>query len=129
MRRPIQPLQQSKVNEALIKMIANDMSVTCHYIQDFVLKSNLLDCFIITESHTAEHLAYKLDKVTQWEIKGKIAACANDNASNILKAVRELLKWNHVSCFLGPEQVSTCKVPVVFVLITFLSQIITFFTA
>ena len=34
-------------------------------IQDFVLKSNLLDCFITAESHTAEHLAYKLDKVTQ----------------------------------------------------------------
>lgn len=34
------------------------MSVTCHYIgSDFKLKSNLLDCFVVTEQHTSENVA------------------------------------------------------------------------
>lgn len=171
-RRPIQPLQQSKVDEALIKMIAVDfqpfsivedrgfrtytqaldptyvlpsrstiskrmlpnlyekvraelkekiktvpavclttdcwtshtttsyMSVTCHYIHEYKLHSNLLDCFVVTEQHTADNLAQELSSVAdEWGINGKIAACVTDNASNIVKAVSELLRWNHVRCF------------------------------
>nr|XP_055059808.1 E3 SUMO-protein ligase ZBED1-like [Misgurnus anguillicaudatus] len=170
-RRPIQPLQQAKVDESLVKMIAKDfqpfsivenegfreysqtlnpsyvlpsrhtisrrmlpnmyekvradlkdiikdvsavclttdcwtsrtttsyIAVTCHYISDFELKSALLDCCTITEHHTAEQLAYKLDQVTQeWGIQGKVAACTTDNAKNIVKPVKDVLKWNHVGC-------------------------------
>lgn len=77
------------------------MSVTCHYIaDDFSLKSNLLDCFTFAERHTAEQLAFKLNQVTEeWKIKEKVVACVTDNATNIKKAVKEVLKWNHVSCF------------------------------
>ncbi|KAJ4940762.1 hypothetical protein JOQ06_027054 [Pogonophryne albipinna] len=170
--RPIQPLQQSKVDQALVKMIATDfqpftivedrgfraytaaldpsyvlpsrgtiskrmlpnlfekvraelqeqirtapavclttdcwtsntttsyMSVTCHYITDFKLRSNLLDCFVVAESHTSQNLAQELSRVAkEWGIQDKIAACVTDNASNIVKAVNDILKWNHVRCF------------------------------
>ncbi|KAJ4937648.1 hypothetical protein JOQ06_002280 [Pogonophryne albipinna] len=170
--RPIQPLQQSKVDQALVKMIATDfqpftivedrgfraytaaldpsyvlpsrgtiskrmlpnlfekvraelqeqirtapavclttdcwtsntttsyMSVTCHYITDFKLRSNLLDCFVVAESHTSQNLAQELSRVAkEWGIQDKIAACVTDNASNIVKAVNYILKWNHVRCF------------------------------
>lgn len=172
-RRPIQPIQQSKVDEALVKMIAMDfqpfsivedrgfrsytqaldptyvlpsrgtiskrmlpnlyekvraelkckiktapavclttdcwtsntttsyISVTCHYIDDdYKLQSNLLDCFVMTEQHTADNLAQELSSVAhEWGIDEKIAACVTDNASNIVKAVNEVLRWNHVRCF------------------------------
>ena len=168
-KRPIQPLQQSKVDQALVKMIATDfqpfsivedrgfraytealdpsyvlpsrgtiskrmlanlcradieeqiktapavclttdcwtsntttsyMSVTCHYITDFKLRSNLLDCFVVTEQHTSQNLAQELSRVAkEWGIQDKIAACVTDNASNIVKAVNDILKWNHVRCF------------------------------
>ncbi|KAL2085023.1 hypothetical protein ACEWY4_020541 [Coilia grayii] len=76
------------------------MSVTCQYIEDFTLRSSLLDCFILTERHTAEQLAFKLNQVAQeWKIKDKVVACVTDNATNIKKAVGDILKWNHVSCF------------------------------
>lgn len=76
------------------------MSVTCHYIEDFNMKSSLLDCFILTERHTSEQLAFKLNQVAEdWKIKDKVVACVTDNAQNIKKAVKEVLKWNHVSCF------------------------------
>ncbi|KAK1904300.1 Zinc finger BED domain containing protein 1 [Dissostichus eleginoides] len=171
-KRPIQPLQQSKVDQALVKMIATDfqpfsivedrgfraytealdpsyvlpsrgtiskrmlpnlfekvradieeqiktapavclttdcwtsntttsyMSVTCHYITDFKLRSNLLDCFVVTEQHTSQNLAQELSRVAkEWGIQDKIAACVTDNASNIVRAVNDILKWNHVRCF------------------------------
>lgn len=77
------------------------MSVTCHYIQeDWKLHSNLLDCFAVTQQHTADNLAQELSSVAQeWGIEGKIVACVTDNASNIVKAVKDELKWNHVRCF------------------------------
>ncbi|KAJ4935030.1 hypothetical protein JOQ06_007809, partial [Pogonophryne albipinna] len=76
------------------------MSVTCHYITDFKLRSNLLDCFVVAESHTSQNLAQELSRVAkEWGIQDKIAACVTDNASNIVKAVNDILKWNHVRCF------------------------------
>ena len=159
-RRPIQPLQQGKVDEALVKMLATDfqpfsivedrgfraytqaldptyvlpsrstlstqmvpnlfekvradlrerirsapaiclttdcwtsntttsyMSVTCHYIYNFKLEANLLDCFELQSNHTSENLAQELKRVAQeLDISEKVAACVTDNASNIVRAV------------------------------------------
>ncbi|KAJ4935081.1 hypothetical protein JOQ06_016617 [Pogonophryne albipinna] len=52
------------------------------------------------KSHTSQNLAQELSRVAkEWGIQDKIAACVTDNASNIVKAVNDILKWNHVRCF------------------------------
>ncbi|KAI7792078.1 putative zinc finger BED domain-containing protein 1-like [Triplophysa rosa] len=55
------------------------MTVTCHFIEDFQMTSYLLDCFVLTERHTAAHLA--------------------NNASNIVSALKDHLHWDHIPCF------------------------------
>ncbi|KAJ4922467.1 hypothetical protein JOQ06_019562 [Pogonophryne albipinna] len=115
--RPIQPLQQSKVDQALVKMIATDFqpftivedrgfrAYTAALDPSYVLPSrgtiskrmlpNLFE-----KSHTSQNLAQELSRVAkEWGIQDKIAACVTDNASNIVKAVNDILKWNHVRCF------------------------------
>ena len=39
------------------------VSVTCHYVNDFKLQSNLPDCFEITDNHTAANLARELRRI------------------------------------------------------------------
>ncbi|KAK3854720.1 hypothetical protein Pcinc_038814 [Petrolisthes cinctipes] len=69
------------------------MAVTCHYIEDYKMKSCLLDCFEVSERHTSENLAEELLKVAQeWKIKHKV-----DNAANIVKSIK-LLKWTYLPC-------------------------------
>lgn len=170
--RPMMPLQQSKVDQALVKMIAQDfqsfsivddrgfreftkaldpsyvlpsrstvsrqlmpdlfqkiradvqekiktapavclttdcwtsststsyMSVTCHYVTEFKLQSNLLDCFELKDNHTSENLARELERIaTEWAIMEKIVACVSDSAANVKKAVGDILHWNHLNCF------------------------------
>uniref|UniRef100_A0A669DC03 BED-type domain-containing protein n=1 Tax=Oreochromis niloticus TaxID=8128 RepID=A0A669DC03_ORENI len=170
--RPMMPLQQSKVDQALVKMIAQDfqpfsivddrgfreftkaldpsyvlpsrstvsrqlmpnlfqkiradvqekiktapavclttdcwtsststsyMSVICHYVTEFKLQSNLLDCFELTDNHTSENLARELERIaTEWTIMEKIVACVSDSAANVKKAVGDILHWNHLNCF------------------------------
>ena len=63
------------------------------------MTSNLLDCFVMTERHTADNLARELTRVSEeWGVKDKIVACVTDNAANIVSAVR-YLHWDHIPCF------------------------------
>lgn len=76
------------------------MSVTCHYVQDFVMTSHLLDCFVLTDRHTSAHLASELKRVsTEWGVSDKVVACVTDNASNIVAALRDHLHWDNIPCF------------------------------
>ncbi|KAA0719764.1 hypothetical protein E1301_Tti022229 [Triplophysa tibetana] len=76
------------------------MTVTCHFIEDFQMTSYLLDCFVLTERHTAAHLASELARVTnEWGVGDKIVACVTDNASNIVSALKDHLHWDHIPCF------------------------------
>ncbi|XP_051961053.1 zinc finger BED domain-containing protein 4-like [Xyrauchen texanus] len=76
------------------------MAVTCHFIEDFQMTSFLLDCFVLTDRHTAAHLASELTRVTnEWGVVDKIVACVTDNASNIVSALKDHLHWDHVPCF------------------------------
>lgn len=73
------------------------LAVTCHFIEDFQITSYLLDCFVLTERHTAAHLASELTKVTdEWGVGDKVVACVTDNASNIVSALRHHLHWDHI---------------------------------
>lgn len=76
------------------------MSVTCHYVTEFKLQSNLLDCFELKDNHTSENLARELERIaTEWAIMEKIVACVSDSAANVKKAVGDILHWNHLNCF------------------------------
>lgn len=74
------------------------MAVTCHYIENYEMKSCLLDCCEVSEIHTSENLAEELLKVArEWKIEHKVVCCVTDNAANIVKAIK-LLKWTHLPC-------------------------------
>ena len=64
--------------------------------EHFVLESKELP-----GSHTAEHLAEAITEcLIEWEIQDSQISCVTiDNASNIVKAVDQLLKWPHLPCF------------------------------
>lgn len=75
------------------------MSVTCHYVDGYKLKSHLLDCFPFTDQHTAQNLAQELVRVaSEWGISDKIVACVSDNATNIKAAIR-ITGWANLPCF------------------------------
>lgn len=60
------------------------MAVTCHFIEDFQMTSYLLDCFVLTDRHTAAHL--ELTRVTnEWGVGDKIVACVTDNAATLFQ--------------------------------------------
>jgi len=101
---------QEKIKRAPVVCLTTDcwtsvtttsyMSVTCHYIQDFVMTSHLLNCFVLTDRHTSAHLASELRRVTiEWGVSDRIVACVTDNASNIVAALRDHLHWDHIPCF------------------------------
>lgn len=79
----------------------NFLAVTAHFIDDnFRLKSVLLKCISFGERHTAENLSVALKTVIlEWELENKILMIVSDNASNIKKAIVDLLKQKHYGCF------------------------------
>ena len=75
------------------------MSVTCHFIDDYKMVSVLLDCFEMSERHTADNLSEQLVRVArEWGIADKVVACVSDNASNVVKAIQNT-GWPHLFCF------------------------------
>lgn len=75
------------------------MSVTCHFIDDYKMVSVLLDCFEMSERHTAGNLSEQLVRVArEWGIADKVVACVSDNASNVVKAIQNT-GWPHLFCF------------------------------
>jgi len=74
------------------------MAVTCHFIEDFKMSSCLLDCFEISDRHTAENLAKNILNVAKdWKVEDKVVCCVTDNAANITKAI-QITKWTHLPC-------------------------------
>lgn len=76
------------------------IGVTGHFVShDFVLKSVFLDCVAMPQSHTSENLAAELKKVvSEWGLDKKVVLGISDNASNIVKAIKEVLQWNFLGC-------------------------------
>ena len=63
------------------------------------MDSVLLDCFEMSERHTADKLSEQLVRVArEWGIADKVAACVSDNASNVVKAIQNT-GWPHLFCF------------------------------
>lgn len=76
------------------------ITMTCHFIQDWELKTAALQTHSTDERHTAENLADHLKAAAEeWGVLGKVCACVHDNASNMVMANERLLEWESVPCF------------------------------
>lgn len=83
---------------------ANDsvLAVTGHYIEqeEFALKSLLLDCVPLVNSHTAKNLLDAIKTVCQeWNVAYKILLTVSDNGANIKSAIERELGWKHFPCY------------------------------
>ncbi|KAJ8916450.1 hypothetical protein NQ315_014667 [Exocentrus adspersus] len=79
----------------------NFMGITVHFIdENFKMRSKLLKCVKFEGPHTATEIAAELKRTaTEWEIIDKILIVVSDNASNVTKAITDVLKLKHYGCF------------------------------
>lgn len=76
------------------------LGITCHFIENWKLKSRVLETVNIEESHTSSNIVDNLNTIIKdnWEIDGKVCAIVCDNAPNMTKAVETLEEVNLVRC-------------------------------
>lgn len=84
---------------------ANDslLAVTGHFIEEeeFNLKSILLDCVPLLESHTAKNIADCIKQICdEWCVTDKILLAVSDNGANIKSAIERELRWKHFACYI-----------------------------
>jgi hypothetical protein len=74
--------------------------ITAHCIlEEWDLKSALLETFEFNTEHTATNIATELIRVAnKWNIQDKIVCIVTNNAANMIVAVRET-GWRHLPCF------------------------------
>lgn len=77
------------------------ITVTCHWMEDWEMKSAVLLTKGMPKSHTADNLAEKLnDAVDDWGLTGRVVACVHDNARNIVLANNpDRVNWMSVACY------------------------------
>lgn len=76
------------------------ITITCHYIHNWEIRSAVLQTKAMPERHTAENIASVLSTATEhWGINGKVIACVHDNASNMVLANTEHTEWDSQPCF------------------------------
>lgn len=83
--------------------INNDsfIAVTVHFIdlEVCVLKTFLLGCFNVVESHTPVNLSLFLNNCFKdWNITEKVKVAVSDNAANITSAIGMNQNWRHIPC-------------------------------
>lgn len=77
------------------------IAVTVHFIdpEECVLKTFLLGCFNVVESHTAVNLSLFLNNsFKEWNITEKVKVAVSDNAANITSAIGMNQNWRHIPC-------------------------------
>ena len=118
----------SRVNQSYISITAYFLKVKSDWqFEHFVLESKKLP-----GSHTAEHLAEAIKEcLIEWEIQDSQISCVTiDNASNIVKAVDQLLKWPHLPCFghtLNLAVKASLPIPRVHQAVSKCSHVVTYF--
>ncbi|XP_035981373.1 zinc finger BED domain-containing protein 1-like [Fundulus heteroclitus] len=78
------------------------ITVTCHYTdENWLLKSAILITTSMSDRHTADNLAEKLNYIVEtWGLSGRVTACVHDNARNIVQANNPTrVSWKSVACF------------------------------
>ncbi|XP_022162105.1 zinc finger BED domain-containing protein 1-like [Myzus persicae] len=77
------------------------IAVTVHFMdpEECILKTFLLGCFNVVESHTAVNLSLFLnDCFKEWNITEKVKVAVSDNAANITSAIGMNQNWRHIPC-------------------------------
>lgn len=78
------------------------LGLTCHYLEENILKSTIIGVHELDERHTSEYIKNIIEKLCKdWDIdKEKILATVTDNGANIVKAIHDFLGRNkHLPCF------------------------------
>ncbi|XP_061890314.1 E3 SUMO-protein ligase ZBED1-like isoform X1 [Entelurus aequoreus] len=77
------------------------ITVTCHYMEDWLMRSAVLATESMPMSHTADNLAERLNEIVHaWGLTGRVIACVHDNASNIVLANSQpRVDWASVPCY------------------------------
>ena len=85
------------------RAVENYITFTAHFIaSNWSVKNFTLQTRLVSESHTAEHLAQGiLDTIQEWklDVNGILPSVTTDNASNIVKATKLANIPIHVGCF------------------------------
>ncbi|XP_060555605.1 E3 SUMO-protein ligase ZBED1-like [Ruditapes philippinarum] len=112
----------------------NYVAVTAHFINsNWQVENYTLETKLFSDSHTAQNLASGLhDTVTSWQLErnGKGPAISTDNASNIVRAVKDSGLSPHVGCFAHTLNLATqrgLKVSQVDRLLGRVRRVVTFF--
>ena len=92
----------SSVNDAYL-------GLTAHYIDEaFKMKSILLDCTVLSGSHTADNIKENVVRIVQnWNLKDKVLIIVTDNASNMRSAV-DKMDFKHFGCYTLNLIVKSC---------------------
>ncbi|XP_063743762.1 E3 SUMO-protein ligase ZBED1-like [Eleginops maclovinus] len=85
------------------------VTVTCHYMLEWEMRSAVLQTKAMPERHTADNLANVLSNARDHcGLTGKVTACVHDNASNIVLANSQAgLGWDSQPCFAHTLQLAT----------------------
>lgn len=76
------------------------VTVTCHFIQNWELKTAVLQTRSSDDRHTADNIAAHLKAAAEeWGVLEEVSACVHDNASNMVLANQCFLEWESVPCF------------------------------
>ena len=78
------------------------LGVTGHYVKEWKIRSILLSCLFLRESHTSANILMSLDEVLEeWNLcKSKVVACVTGSGSNVKKAVKDWIdESKHITCF------------------------------
>lgn len=79
----------------------NYLAVTGHFLtNEFAMKHVLLGCDSFPESHTAQNLAAAIQQIlNEFNLENKVNMVISDNAANIKKAIKDVLKLKHFGCY------------------------------
>lgn len=108
-------------------------TVTAHFIQNWEMKSFVLQTRIMHESHTAEHLSELLiSAVAEWDLKrrGEMPSLTTDNAKNIMNAGKLAGFQPHVGCVAHTINLATqrgLQVPQLSRLLGRIRRVVTYF--
>ncbi|CAM4681755.1 unnamed protein product [Leuciscus chuanchicus] len=106
------------------------VTITCHYLDNWVLISNVLQTRAMQDSHTGANICALLsDALEEWGLTEKDPIIVTDNATNMIRAV-EMMELLHIGCFahtINLASQAALKLPAISRLLGRVRRIVTFF--
>lgn len=83
------------------------LGVTCHYLDNWYLRTRVLETVEVPESHTSINIVNNLKYILKfWNIENKVCAIVSDNAANMVKAINDIDQTYLVRCTAHSIQLS-----------------------